>query len=457
MNDPLDLVIKTLEAFGEKHLSLQVLDAFGKNVSNFKQCDMIARLFFELKKYDKSILFAEKALKYCNTEEEKYVTTKNLINACNKNNNPEKSLTHISKIKYKKPQDYELILEESFSYSALGKKEKSYEILLKLLDQDISSEVKEKAYHNVSGYYFSRDDLHLGLKHFLDGGEKQAYAKKNTLNCEKWDGTIVPGQTLLIDSQCGAGDEVMNVRFMRKVKELGMNPIWLTVRKDLQNIFNYNNFYTENLNNYDRSLGSKLKDYPKDSKWVYALSLPYYLNVSVKDLGRDPYLKPLPEKQKKYSYLKRNKKFKIGLFWDSGSGFEQAHFRNVDSEKLFNIFDNRDVSLYSLQLSDKQPPEKYKKIVKTFYDSDRNFEDTFSIIDNMDLIITSCTSVAHIAAAMGKEVCVILSIMEFYSWMGSTGKTWWYGDNVHLFRQKRPREWDEPLLELESFLDNIKI
>lgn len=451
MTDPLDLVVKTLEIFGEKDLSLQVLDAFGKKASDFDQYNSVAKLFFELKEYSKAILFAEESLNYCTTEEEKYVTTKNLVNACNRNNYPEKSLTHINKIKYKKPQDYELILEESFSYTALGKREKAYQILFKLLKQNLPTEVREKAYHNISGYYFGRDDLHSGLRHFLEGGEKQAYEKQKTLNCEKWDGTIVPGQTLLIDSQCGAGDEVMHIRFVRKVKELGMNPVWLTVRKDLQNIFNYNNYYAESYNN--ETSGSKLKD----SKWVYTLSLPYYLNISVEDLGRDPYLKPLPEKQKEYSYLKRNKKFKIGLFWDSGSGFEQAHFRKVDDEKLFNIFDNRDVSLYSLQMSDKQPPEKYKKIVKTFYDPDRNFEDTFSIIDNMDLIITSCTSVAHIAAAMGKEVCVILSIMEFYAWMGSTGKTWWYGDNVHLFRQKRPREWDEPLLELESFLDNIKM
>ena len=70
----------------------------------------------------------------------------------------------------------------------------------------------------------------------------------------------------------------------------------------------------------------------------------------------------------------------------------------------------------------------------------------------MDLVITSCTSIAHIAASQGKEVCVFTPIMEYYVWTSSTGKSWWYGDNVHLFKQRNPRNWDEPLKELKEFL-----
>ena len=95
-------------------------------------------------------------------------------------------------------------------------------------------------------------------------------------------------------------------------------------------------------------------------------------------------MKPLPEKEEQYSYLQEDQNYKIGMFWNSGSGFEQAHFRSIQPEPLFDILN-------------------------------RDFTDTFSLVSQMDLVITSCTSIAHIAAAQGKEVCVFVPIMEYLS------------------------------------------
>jgi hypothetical protein len=231
---------------------------------------------------------------------------------------------------------------------------------------------------------------------------------------------------------------------MKHIEKLGMKPVWTTTRRDLQKIFNYNGFETQCI--WDDS------NLPKDSCWVYGLALPYYLNLSTKDLGQTPYLKPLPEKETQYSYLKENEKYKIGIFWNSGSGFEQSHFRSVDSKELLDVVSKSSASLYSLQLPDQKPPEGYD--VTTFNIPNRDFTDTFSLVSQMDLVITSCTSIAHIAASQGKEVCVFVPIMEYYVWTSSTGKSWWYGDNVHLFKQKKPRNWDEPLKQLGEFLND---
>lgn len=442
--NPLELVVKTLHAFEEKNLSINVLDAFGKRAQSFEQYNDVAKIFFEIKDFTNAIFYGEKALKYAKTKEETYITTKNLINAYNQNNYPDKALTHISKIKSQNPQDTELLLEETFSYSALNQKDKAEKLLFNLLKKSLPPDIKRKAYHNLSGHYFRKDDLHTGLQHFLKAGEIEAYKNKKTPPFPKWNGKVSSGKTILIDSQCGAGDEIIHVRFMKHLKELGMNPIWTTTRKDIQEIFNYNGFHTELV--WDKS------EFPSDSEWVYALALPYYLNLNINDLGQVSYLTPLPEKENQYSYLKEDTRYKIGVFWNSGSGFEQAHFRSIDPNKLFNTISKIDASLYSLQLPDQLPPEEYN--VKTFDIPDRDFTDTFSIVSQMDLVITSCTSIAHIAASQGKEVCVFVPIMEYYVWTSSTGKCMWYGENVHLFRQKRPRNWDEPLKQLEKFLND---
>jgi hypothetical protein len=231
---------------------------------------------------------------------------------------------------------------------------------------------------------------------------------------------------------------------MKHLKDLGMNPIWTTTRKDIQKIFRYNGFETELV--WDNP------EFSGDPCWVYALALPYYLNLKVEDLGQTPYIKPLPEKEQQYSYLQEDKNYKIGMFWNSGSGFEQAHFRSIQPEPLFDILSETSASLYSLQLPDQLPPEDYD--VKIFNIPGRDFTDTFSLVSQMDLVITSCTSIAHIAASQGKEVCVFVPIMEYYVWTSSTGKSWWYGDNVHLFKQKKPRTWEEPLKQLKEFLND---
>jgi tetratricopeptide (TPR) repeat protein len=442
--NPLELVTKTLYSFNEKELTKQVLEAFGKKAETFEQYNDVAKICFETKDFTNAMTYGEKALKLTRTKEENYITTKNLINAYNQNNYPDKALTQISKIKSQNPQDTELLLEETFSYSALNQKEKSEKLLFNLIKYKLPEEIERKAYHNLSGHYFRKDDLHTGLQHFLKAGEVEAYKNRELPAFEKWDGTITPNQTIIIDSQCGAGDEIIHIRFMKHLKELGMNPIWTTTRKDIQELFNHNGY--ETICVWDKP------EFPKNSKWVYALALPYYLNLKVEDLGQTPYIKPLPEKEHQYSHLQEDKNFKIGVFWDSGSGFEQAHFRSVNSNLLFNTLSKTKASLYSLQLPDQQPPEGFN--VKTFDIPQRDFTDTFSLVSQMDLVITSCTSIAHIAAAQGKEVCVFTPIMEYYVWTSSTGKSWWYGNNVHLFKQKKPRNWEEPMKQLEAFLND---
>ena len=442
--NPLELVTKTLYSFDEKELTSQVLDAFGKRAQTFEQYNDVAKIFFEIKDFSNAIIYGEKALKLTRTKEEKYTTTKNLINAYNQSNHPEKALTQISKIKSQNPQDTELLLEETFSYSAINQKEKAEKLLFNLIKKPLPEEIERKAYHNLSGHYFRKDDIHTGLHHFLKAGEVEAYKNRELPTFSKWDGTITENQTIVIDSQCGAGDEIIHIRFMKHLKELGMNPIWTTTRKDIQKLFQYNGFHTELV--WDNP------EFPKNSKWVYALALPYYLNLKVKDLGQTSYLQPLPEKEEQYSYLKEDTNYKIGVFWNSGSGFEQAHFRSIDTKPLFDTLSNTKASLYSLQLPDQTPPEGFN--IKTFDIPNRDFTDTYSLVSQMDLVITSCTSIAHIAASQGKEVCVFTPIMEYYVWTSSTGKSWWYGDNVHLFKQRRPRNWDEPLKELKEFLSD---
>jgi len=195
--NPLELVAKTLYSFEEKELTIQLLQAFGKRAETFSQYDDVAKIFFEIKEFSNAIFYAEKALKLAQSPQEKYTIAKNLINAYNQNNFPDKALTQISKIKLSNPQDTELLLEETFSYSAINQKDKAEKLLFNLIKYKLPEEIERKAYHNLSGHYFRKDDIHTGLQHFLKAGEVEAYKNRELPPFPKWDGTITPGQTIV--------------------------------------------------------------------------------------------------------------------------------------------------------------------------------------------------------------------------------------------------------------------
>jgi len=461
---PIEFIADSLYSFGEDDLATEVLHSFGRRANKFIELETIAKIFFTHKKYSESILYAEKCLDLTDSSDEKLTIIKNIVNSCNYANYPEKTLKILNNLENLSSDNYtseEILVDKSFAYIASNQKEKGIEILKKIVeDAEFDSEnIEKRVYHNFSGYYFHRDDINNGLKHFLKGGENEAYTNTPRPPFKKWDGSVVSGKTIIIDAQCGCGDEVMSVRFMKNIEKMGMKPIWVTTRPELVEIFKFNGFEAHLCNDIDRkNIG--WKKYPKDTEWVYALSIPYYLNLSANDLGREPYLSPLPKKENEYSYLEEDKNFKIGALWNSSSGFQEARFRAIPAGDMLKCLSNRkNVSIYSLQGPDdeKQIPKKYQNEVKFFDIPNRNFADTFSIISKMDLVITACTSVAHIAASMGKEVCVITPILEYYAWTSSTGKSWWYGDNVHIFRQKKPREWKDPLKELNEYLNNLGI
>lgn len=81
-----------------------------------------------------------------------------------------------------------------------------------------------------------------------------------------------------------------------------------------------------------------------------------------------------------------------------------------------------------------------------------DFADTAAAIDEIDLVITVDTSVAHLAGAMGRRCFVLLPFVSDSRWMRDRSDSPWY-PSIRLFRQKRPGDWSEPLREVQEALE----
>jgi ADP-heptose:LPS heptosyltransferase len=80
--------------------------------------------------------------------------------------------------------------------------------------------------------------------------------------------------------------------------------------------------------------------------------------------------------------------------------------------------------------------------------------DTAAIMMNLDLIITSDTSVPHLAGSMGVPVWIALPYVASWQWMRDRSDTPWY-PTARLFRQKSPGNWKEVFAEMYDELQRV--
>ena len=69
-----------------------------------------------------------------------------------------------------------------------------------------------------------------------------------------------------------------------------------------------------------------------------------------------------------------------------------------------------------------------------------SFEDTIEIIRNLDLVITTCTSIAHLSSTIGTKTWVLLAYNSDWRWFLNTNSTPWYKKTL-LFRQDKLNNW----------------
>jgi len=80
-----------------------------------------------------------------------------------------------------------------------------------------------------------------------------------------------------------------------------------------------------------------------------------------------------------------------------------------------------------------------------------DFADTAALIANLDVVISVDTSVAHVAAALGKPTWVLIPLVSDWRWMlGRTDSPWY--PTLRLFRQQTAGDWPEVMVRVETEL-----
>lgn len=364
---------------------------------------------------------------------------------------------------------------------ALGNEDESMESFRKALEINPSYDKAYLAHYNLGVYYMDRGKIKEALEHynkaielnknffearwnrslvllllgrFEEGWKEYEYRFKkekptDTRNFSKpkWDGSSLEGKKILIVSEQGFGDTINFIRYVHLVKEKGGYVIY-ECKKELRRLF-------QGFPGIDEIVEKEKGAIPnvKFDTYTYLMSLPGIFNTNLDNIpNKIPYLKANPELAKKFEKEFNTNKFKIGIVWAGNPEQPNDKNRSIRFEKFKILKSIPEVQLYSLQKGEvaKQLDDS---VIINMADKINDFADTAVIIENLDLIITVDTSVAHLAGAMGKRVWILLAVSADWRWLLNRNDSPWY-PTAKLFRQPKLGDWDSVFDEICEEIQN---
>jgi Tfp pilus assembly protein PilF len=148
--------------------------------------------------------------------------------------------------------------------------------------------------------------------------------------------------------------------------------------------------------------------------------------------------------------------FKIGIAWQGTPQWtvDRRRFALTDIAPLSLLPHVRLVSLqknHGLDQLENLPAGTKVETLGDFDDGPDAFIDTAAVMDCLDLIITSDTSIAHLAGALGRPTWVALKHVPDWRWLLDRDDSPWY-PTMRLFRQATDGDWTSVFAKMEQEL-----
>lgn len=267
-------------------------------------------------------------------------------------------------------------------------------------------------------------------------------------------------KTLLVYDGGGIGDKIMLFRFIPTVcKSYSNNKIIFFTCDEIIHLFNS---YVEKYKNLKIIGYSKSHLFKNFDHHCNLLSLIKYLNIDYKSITFEPLFKNITYKcddlhKNIINKIKKNKKTYI-LNWkgNSKNGHELYNRRMglVNAIPLFDLPDikwiviTKDVTKKEMNILNRYNVDYYGDELDN---GNKSFEDSISIIKNVDGLISTDTSLVHLSANLNIKTFVLLTLGCEWRWTQKDKFTNWYPNSI-LLRQTQFGEWGNVISELKSLL-----
>ncbi len=260
-----------------------------------------------------------------------------------------------------------------------------------------------------------------------------------------WDGTPQKGKTLLIHQEQGIGDMIQFARYIPLVKER-VSTVIVETQPELARLISTVSGADKVINR-----GSAL---PKFDLYIPMMSLPRIFATTPETIPTGiPYLSP-PEEQSVQLPVSLDHQRQIGIAWAGRPTHQNDKNRSCAFSHFIELLGIPGVSMFSLQKGRNEGDIKSNGCTALVVDMAprlNDFSDTAALINQLDLVITVDTSVAHLAGALGKPVWVVIPFAPDWRWGYETTASPWY-PSMRLFRQQRPGSWEQVFNDVRKAL-----
>jgi len=292
---------------------------------------------------------------------------------------------------------------------------------------------------NIALLYLQTGDYQKGLVKY-EIRKKRDKSARRVFTAPELTTEPVKGKKIFVYSEQGLGDSIQFVRYLKILKDSGAyvifecKPRLFDLFKDAEGI---DELVPEN--NYNES--NFEYDY-----YISLLSLPLYFNTSIENVPAEvPYLKSNKDKVQEWAAkIKKGQSFNIGIAWSGAAANITGKDRSCSLNDFSQLSSLEGIRLYSLQEElTYEERNNFKLQIVSFENFDSvPFVDTSAVMENLDLVISVDTSVAHLAGALGRPVWTLLPYYSDWRWLLNKQDSIWY-PTMKLFRQAKPGEWGE--------------
>lgn len=254
------------------------------------------------------------------------------------------------------------------------------------------------------------------------------------MGAQVWRGENLTGKTLLVTDDQGHGDAIQFFRYLPMLRDRGAAAITWQTFPALQRLFAASAPYAKIVN----ALSSDARFDFQCTSTTLPASFGTELTTIPTPVG---YLRPR-DRVRLLNRARSGQPLEVGLVWSGDRRHVRDHLRSIPADQFLKIAEVAGIRFHSLQhevrATDLAALTARETIGRAVEDA-ADFADTASLISGLDLVIAVDTGIAHLAAAMGKPVWLMLHVAPDWRWLADQSDSPWY-HAMRLFRVT-PTEW----------------
>lgn len=253
----------------------------------------------------------------------------------------------------------------------------------------------------------------------------------------RWDGALLPGGTILVQTEQGFGDTIQFARFLPMVKARCARLV-LEAPPELSSLL-------ETIPAVDEIAPREQADHAtKADCAVHLMSLAGMFGVTLESVPwTGPYIQAPIQRMAQFQDRISTGGIRVGIAWSGNPAHSENNERSCGLHQFAALSSIPSVRLFSLQKGPaatqlRELPSGMK--VMDLGPMLQDFADTAAAVMNLDLIISVDTALVHLAGALGRPIWTLRYHVPYWVWGLQDPQTPWY-PTMRIFRQQQPGDW----------------